>query len=192
MSSDKHRCGLPPDQQRYLLQLARLSIDQGLKQGQPVAVELSALPYPLQEQRATFVTLKKRGQLRGCIGRLQASRPLAEDVAANAFSAAFQDPRFAPVTADEVEQLEIHLSLLTPPEPLACASEVDLLAQLRPGEDGVILEEGSLRGTFLPSVWEELEDPIEFLAHLKRKAGLPSHYWSATLKIYRYRTEVID
>ena len=192
MLSNSHRCELPSEQQHYLLELARLSIRHGLEHDQPLQVELATLPQALQEPRATFVTLKKEGQLRGCIGCLQACRPLARDVAINAFSAAFHDPRFSPVTADETDRLEIHLSLLTPPEPLVYTSEADLLAKLRPGEDGVILEEGTMRGTFLPSVWEELKNPVEFLAHLKCKAGLHANYWSETLKVYRYQAELID
>jgi len=130
--------------------------------------------------------------LRGCIGRLEAARPLAEDIAENAYAAAFQDPRFQPLQQSELEGLEIHLSLLTPSEPMAFTSEQDLLGQLRPGEDGVILAEGSRRGTFLPSVWEQLTTPRQFLEHLKLKAGLPASYWSNSIKAWRYQTEVIE
>jgi len=146
----------------------------------------------LKTLRATFVTLQKQGELRGCIGRLEAARPLAEDIAGNAYSAAFEDPRFQPLHESELDGLEIHLSLLTPSEPLAFTSEQDLLDQLRPGEDGLILAEGSRRGTFLPSVWEQLTTPRQFLEHLKLKAGLPASYWSNSIKAWRYRAEVIE
>ncbi len=174
------------------MNLALASIRHGLKVGRPLPVEEAGLPPELKAIRATFVTLERHGQLRGCIGRLEASRPLAEDIAENAYSAAFQDPRFPSLRENELDGLDIHLSMLTPAEPMIFNSEQNLLSQLRPGEDGLILAEGSRRGTFLPSVWEQLPEPIEFLEHLKRKAGLPSNYWSDTLKVWRYRAEVVE
>lgn len=142
--------------------------------------------------RATFVTLEILGKLCGCIGTLEAIRSLAEDIAHNAYAAAFRDPRFPPVRQWDIERLDIHLSLLTPAEPVSFTSEDDLLQQLAAGEDGLILEEGLRRGTFLPSVWESLPNPRTFLQHLKLKAGLPKDYWSDSIRIYRYRTEAID
>ncbi|MBL1265875.1 AmmeMemoRadiSam system protein A [Candidatus Methylomicrobium oryzae] len=180
-----------PQQAQILLDLAKRSIRHGLETDRPLKIDTTAFPPELLELRATFVTLHKHRQLRGCIGMLKAVRPLAEDIAENAFAAAFRDYRFPPLSADEFEQLEIHLSILTPPEPIAFKSEEDLLAQLRPGEDGLILEEGGRRGTFLPSVWENLPDPKRFLRHLKQKAGLPADYWSENLRFYRYRTESV-
>ncbi len=182
---------LSKDHQQRLLQLARSSIQHGVQTGKPLKINLADYPAELLESRATFVTLHKNGQLRGCIGVLEAVRPLAEDIAENAFSAAFKDHRFSPVTADEFNDLEIHLSLRTPAEPLTFSSEQDLLAQLKPGIDGLILKEGFRRGTFLPSVWETLPKPEQFLRHLKQKAGLPPDYWSDSIEIYRYRTEMI-
>jgi len=182
---------LSKDHQQRLLQLARSSIQHGVETGKPLKINLADYPAELLESRATFVTLHKNGQLRGCIGVLEAVRPLAEDIAENAFSAAFKDHRFSPVTADEFNDLEIHLSLLTPAEPLTFSSEQDLLAQLKPGTHGLILKEGFRRGTFLPSVWETLPKPEQFLKHLKQKAGLPPDYWSDNIEIYRYRTEMI-
>jgi len=179
------------EHQRCLLDLAKKSILHGLQTGKPLAVDLAGLPQELLDVRATFVTLHKQGELRGCIGMLKAVRPLAEDIAENAFAAAFRDHRFPPLTAEEFEQLEIHLSILTTPEPIAFRSEEDLLAQLRPGVDGMIIEEGARRGTFLPAVWETLPNPKQFLRHLKQKAGLPADYWSDTLKFYRYQAEGI-
>ncbi|EIC31616.1 uncharacterized protein, PH0010 family [Methylomicrobium album BG8] len=178
-------------QAQILLDLAKRSIRHGLETDSPLKIDTTAFPPEFLEPRATFVTLHKHRQLRGCIGMLKAVRPLAEDIAENAFAAAFRDYRFPPLSADEFEQLEIHLSILTPPEPIVFASEEDLLTQLRAGEDGLTIEEGRRRGTFLPSVWEHLPDPKRFLRHLKQKAGLPADYWSDNLRFYRYRTEVI-
>lgn len=186
------KCSLNEGLQRYLLDLAWDSIRHGLRHGCPIPVDLAGLPPELQALRATFVTLQLRGQLRGCIGRLEAARPLAEDIADNAYSAAFRDPRFHPLREHELEGLEIHLSLLTPPEPIAFASQAELFGQMQAGVDGLILAEGSRRGTFLPSVWEQLPSPEEFLQHLKLKAGLSANYWSPTLKVWRYRAEVIE
>jgi AmmeMemoRadiSam system protein A len=120
---------------------------------------------------------------------LEACRPLAEDVAENACAAAFEDPRFEPLTKKEFEKLEIHISVLSPPEELIFSSKENLLSQIRPGTDGLILQDGFRRGTFLPSVWEELPSKELFLAHLKQKAGLPADYWSDTLRVFRYTTE---
>lgn len=186
------RTSLTEEQQQCLLILAKSSIQHGLATGKPLAVDLANFPEELTVQRATFVTLQKHQQLRGCIGMLTAVRPLVIDIAENAFSAAFQDPRFPPLAADEFDDLEIHLSILTPAEPMTFSSEQDLLNQLQPTIDGLILEEGWRRGTFLPSVWEQLPEPNQFLRHLKQKAGLPPDYWSDTLKVYRYTTEIID
>ena len=140
----------------------------------------------LQAEGAAFVTLKRTGALRGCIGSPRAWRPLIEDVADNAFRAAFRDPRFPPLSPSERAGLEISLSILGPPEEIAFASEEELIAALRPGEDGVILEEGKRRGLFLPAVWESLPEPAEFLRHLKRKAGLPPDHWSDSLRAFRF------
>ncbi|WKJ91668.1 AmmeMemoRadiSam system protein A [Methylomonas montana] len=177
-------------QQNQLLALARQSIAHGLQTGRPLAIDLDDYPTELCQVRATFVTLERRGQLRGCIGMLEALRPLAEDVAENAFAAAFRDRRFPPLAADELADLDLHISVLSPTEAIGFTSEADLISQLRPGIDGVILQEGGRRGTFLPSVWDDLPEPSEFLKHLKQKAGLPPSYWSDTLQAYRYTTEM--
>jgi len=182
---------LAPDLQAALLNLARESIGFGLQHARPLATAPDAFPPVLREFRASFVTLKNEGALRGCIGSLEAYRPLVTDVAENAFAAAFRDPRFPPVGAHELDVLELQLSLLTPAEPMTVRSEDDLLDQLRPGEDGLILQEGGRRATFLPSVWESLPEPDQFLRHLKRKAGLPEDYWSDALQVFRYATEHI-
>ncbi len=175
-----------------LLTIARDSIDHGLVHGTAGHPDLADLPPELGEPRATFVTLHLDGQLRGCIGSLEARRPLAEDVAENAFAAAFRDPRFRPVAAAEAPRLALEISVLSPPEPMHFRSEADLLAQLRPGLDGLILSDLGRRGTFLPSVWSQLPAPRDFLVHLKHKAGLPADHWSATLSVARYTTEAFD
>lgn len=179
------------EHQLRLLELAKSSIRHGLQFGKPLKINLAEYPAELKEPRATFVTLQKNHQLRGCMGVLEAVRPLAEDIAENAFSAAFKDPRFHPLEADELDDLDIHLSILTTAEPVSFTSEQDLLSQLEPGVDGLILQEGYRRGTFLPSVWETLPNPEQFLQHLKQKAGLAPDYWSDKIRIYRYHTEMI-
>ena len=143
----------------------------------------------LQQIRATFVTLEIDGELRGCIGTLEAHQALVNDVAYNAHAAAFSDPRFFPLSEKEYPRLDIHISILTPAEPMRFSSENDLIAQLRPGVDGLILQDGNHRGTFLPSVWEQLPEAKQFFTHLKRKAGLPMDYWTDSLQVYRYTTE---
>jgi AmmeMemoRadiSam system protein A len=183
---------LSKEHQQRLVELAKDSIRQGLQRGKPLKINAADFPDELIERRATFVTLLKNHQLRGCIGVLEAIRPLAEDIAENAYSAAFKDPRFPPLTADEFNDLEIHLSLLTSAEPILFTNEQDLLSQLKPGIDGLILQDGFRRGTFLPSVWESLPAPEQFLRHLKQKAGLAPDYWSDSIEVFRYRTEMID
>ena len=180
------------EERTILLDWAKASIEYGLEAGKPISPDLSLFPEKFSELRATFVTLEKHKRLRGCIGTLEAIRPLLEDVTQNAFAAAFNDPRFPPLQRNELDNLAIHISILSPAEPMTFSSEQDLIAQLRPGIDGLILEDRGRRGTFLPSVWESLPNPEDFLAHLKLKAGLPESYWSNTLKIYRYTTEMID
>ena len=175
-----------------LLETARHSIAYGLEhhRAKPIEVdnEVENFSSLLKSQAATFVTLNLNQQLRGCIGTLEAYQPLVKDVSEHAYSAAFQDPRFSAVTENELPHLEIHISILTPSEPMSFRSEEDLLKQLQPGIDGLILNDGSHKATFLPSVWEQLKEPKEFLSHLKRKAGLDEGYWSESMKAFRYKT----
>lgn len=173
---------LPEGGARVLLRLARTSIKGALGNDPSFAMHAGWL----KEQAATFVTLKKDGELRGCIGSLEAHRAIVEDVRANAVAAALHDPRFPPVTLVELEQLTIEISLLTPPRPLHFSDEADALAQLKPGIDGLIFESGGRRATFLPQVWEDLPEPREFLAQLKQKAGFAPDYWAADIKLQRY------
>ena len=169
---------------RTLLDIARNSIEAALG-----VSELKLLPDEpwLKPAHATFGTLTRNGRLRGCIGSLEAHRPLGEDVRHNARAAALSDPRFPPLTSEELASTRIEVSLLSTPKLLAFADHSDLIAQLRPGEDGLILEYGEARGTFLPQVWDSLPDPEQFVAELKRKAGLSSGVSTAKCRIQRYR-----
>ena len=165
-----------------LLRLARASI--GEKLGKPLPVD--ARHARLHEPGATFVTLTQQGQLRGCIGSLEAHRPLAQDVRENAQAAAFRDPRFSPLAVEEFEFTSVEVSLLTPAMPLAFSDEADFMAQLRPGLDGIVFQYGRHRSTFLPQVWESLPEPQQFMQQLKRKAGLPPNFWHEEVSIARY------
>ncbi len=180
---------LTTDQRRVVLTTARDSIAHGLSHGKPLAVSIVDYPEALRAIRASFVTLQIEGRLRGCIGALEASAPLIEDVALHAYGAAFQDPRFPQLGQGELSQLDIHLSILTPNTPIEFNDETDLLGKLRPNEDGLIISQGGRRATFLPSVWESLPDPAQFLAHLKLKAGIRDHVSDGSLKAWRYATE---
>ncbi len=170
------------DRGAVLLPIARGAIATAL--GQTLAAREDA-PW-LREPGASFVTLTQRGDLRGCIGSLEAHRPLLEDVKANALAAALRDPRFPPLRASELAYTRVEISLLSPPQAIRFASEQDALTQLRPEVDGVIFEYGYHRSTFLPQVWEQLPDPETFLAQLKRKAGLPASFWSGEVRLSRY------
>jgi len=179
-----------PEDRATLLQVARQSVEQGLSgKRQPPSTEDYSVA--LLDPGASFVTLKLDNRLRGCIGSLEARQALLIDVFENAYAAAFRDPRFPKLSSSEFDQLDFHISVLTAPQPMQFESERDLLAQLRPQVDGLIIEEGYRRGTFLPSVWESLPQPEQFLAQLKLKAGLPASYWSERIRISRYTCESI-
>ncbi|MEW6753638.1 MAG: AmmeMemoRadiSam system protein A [Candidatus Latescibacterota bacterium] len=183
---------LGADERCILLQVARQSVRYGVDCGLPLVVRAADYPPPLQRCQATFVTLRVAEELRGCIGTCLPVRPLVEDVAHNAYAAGFLDPRFAPLSGLELPGLHIHISLLSVPEPMSFTSEEELLAQVRAGVDGLLLEEGVRRGTLLPAVWDSLPDPRQFLRHLKLKAGLPPDYWSGTLRVLRYTAESVE
>lgn len=166
--------------------LALQSIAHGLSHQCELAVDPADHPESWRAPGACFITLRIDGRLRGCTGSLEATRPLVIDVVKNAYRTAFDDPRFAPVTRDELPLLEVKVSVLSAPEPFPVESEADLLSRLRPGVDGLILLEDDQRATFLPSVWESLRNPSDFLDALREKAGLPPGYWSPTLRFERY------
>jgi AmmeMemoRadiSam system protein A len=153
----------------------------------------SPIPEPkhpaLDQPGATFVTLTQRGQLRGCIGSLEAWRALDRDVRENARAAAFRDPRFAPLSFEELDLTRVEVSLLTAPQPMPGLDEADAIRQMRPGIDGMIFECRGRRGTFLPQVWESLPNPREFFAHLKQKAGFAPDFWSPEVRLYRYEVQ---
>jgi uncharacterized protein len=170
------------DRGNILLPIARSAISAVLGQNRQAAETASWL----QENAACFVTLTQNRQLRGCIGTLEAHRPLVEDVKANAHAAAFRDPRFLPLQADELASTEIEISVLSAAKALQFNNEGDALLQLEPGVHGVIFEYGRHRSTFLPQVWEQLPDVDQFMARLKYKAGLPANFWSEGVKLSHY------
>ena len=185
-------CGpsrLPGAARRQLLEVAAASIRCGLAQQRPSRIDPGRYPPCLLEVGASFVTLRIAGALRGCMGRVHASRPLVEDVARSAYQAAFEDPRFAPLAEEEAARLEISISVLSEPRPVAFGSEADLAARLRPGIDGLILRDGEHSATFLPSVWKAFPEPSSFLRRLKEKADLDADHWSASVEVERYTAE---
>ena len=170
------------DRGTTLLPIARGAIASALGRG----VEVDEAAPWLRELGASFVTLTQAGQLRGCIGTLHARRPLLADVKGNAVAAALNDPRFAPLRAIELALTRIEVSLLSPLQAIDFDNQAQALAQLRPGVDGVMLEFGRHRSTFLPQVWAQLPTAPEFMAQLKRKAGLPPDFWALGLRLHRY------
>ncbi len=176
------RVGLPQEAGDFLLPLARAAIAEQL--GTTHAADDAAAW--LREIGASFVTLTRQDQLRGCIGTLEAHRPLLLDVKANAIAAAFRDPRFKPLERHEFKSIRVEVSVLSAIESVAFSDEEDALAQLRPAVDGVIFEYGYHRSTFLPQVWEDFDDPRVFLGNLKYKAGLPPDFWDPAVKLSRY------
>ncbi len=158
-----------------LVQVARQSLEAYVRHQQQYRPELEALPDSLRQPGCSFVTLTNHGQLRGCMGNTQARWPLAEDVARNAVSAASRDPRFPPVSAYELAELRLEVTVLTPPEELPYRNYDELLDSVRPGIDGVILSLGMRRGLLLPQVWDRLTEPDEFLRMITYKAGISAH-----------------
>jgi len=184
---------LPDDQRRYLGEIARASIAQGVGQmggpGKQPRLHLRNVPRPLMSARASFVTVTLDGALRGCVGSVTPRQALAVDVAASAHKAAFSDPRFPPVTKEEAARLGIGISILSHLRPIAFSSEAELIDALNPDVDGVVLTLGERRGLFLPHVWEGLREPQAFLRRLKEKAGLDPDFWSRKLEAHRFTTE---
>lgn len=181
---------LSTSEQVYLLDTARQAVEDGVRGKTLEKLKLDELSKNLYEPGASFVTLTKHGELRGCVGALEAYQPLVEDVREHAVAAALQDYRFSPVLPEEVPELMIEISRLTPPELLEYDEPKELLARIRPGIDGVILREGTRRATFLPQVWEKLPDPVQFLGHLCQKMGVDESYWRHhKLKVFTYQVE---
>ncbi|MGI9281738.1 MAG: AmmeMemoRadiSam system protein A [Endozoicomonas sp.] len=178
---------LSEQDKKSLLRLARHTIATACVEGSPPELDSAQFPAKFQMHLATFVTLQKSGELRGCIGSLTPEKTLIEDLAYNAFASAFRDQRFFPVTENELTDLNIEISILTPMAPMSVKNEEDLLKQLQPGIDGLLIQGDYHKATFLPQVWEQLSDPNEFLLHLKHKAGLQFHEWPDDMKCFSYQ-----
>lgn len=178
---------LNSEQGKTLVAFARATLEHRLCGGEkPLVPEDQAL----MAKAATFVTLNVAGHLRGCIGNLQPVGAIWQGICDNALNAALHDPRFSPLSPEEVARVDLHISILSPPQPLVFASGEELLSKLRPGVDGVILREGRRSATFLPQVWEQLPDAEQFLNHLCRKAGLPEGCWrKGTLEVFVYEVQ---
>ena len=174
-----------PDRATTLIAIARAAIARAERPSSPGAWNSGWL----LEEGASFVTLKLEGELRGCIGSVDPHRALGDDVAHNAYGAAYRDPRFPPVADDERARLQVEVSVLTPRRAFTAPSEEAALGELRPGVDGIYLEFDGMRATFLPQVWESIVDPLDFLCELRRKAGLPRRFWHERLKLSRYTVE---
>ena len=175
-------------EQGQLLGIARRSIESGLTDGSSLQPGNENLAGSLSVRLGAFVTLTRYKVLRGCTGSLESTDPLAQAVANSAFKAAFSDSRFTPLEATDIEDTRIEISVLSELEPLAAVSRADLLDRLRPGEDGLLLQDCGHRATFLPGVWDKISDPEEFLGQLLVKAGLSGDYWSESISFKRYRT----
>ena len=189
MSSTEHALLLCQTDQDLLLEVAHNSLVSGLDNRTAFTPHTEDYPEELRRVASSFVTLKQQGQLRGCIGALQGEIPLVEDVALHAYAAGFRDPRFAPITQEELEGLLIEISVLTPQTPLHFRDEAEFMAAIETGVDGVTIEDEGHTATFLPSVWEQLPDKVQFVSHLKQKAGMHAHHWSTSFKAWHYQTQ---
>ena len=179
---------LGQQQQQLLLESARCSIEQGFVTHAPLRLELAQVDAELRAPAAVFVTLTEAGELRGCIGSLQASEPMAQAVANAAYNSAFHDPRFQALRQEQLSQIHIEISVLSPMQKLHPESRAALLQCLQPGVDGLVLEDRGRRATFLPKVWDKIDSPAAFLDHLLQKAGFAAGYWSDSICVERYRT----
>jgi AmmeMemoRadiSam system protein A len=178
------------EDQQKLLSIAREAITKAVNRERLPEIDISYLPPALQEPGSSFVTLTNHQQLRGCIGTLEAYQALAEDVQEHAVAAALQDFRFSPITPGELPDVQIEVSVLTPKQPLNYDTPEDLLNKIRPHVDGIVLQDGFRKATFLPQVWEKLPNPKEFLAHLCLKMGAPAHLWQKKkLDIFTYQVQ---
>ena len=183
---------LDPASRRELLRTAVSAIECGLGLIEVAPPDPAGLPESLRRARASFVTLTIEGNLRGCCGTLDPARPLALDVWRNAQATAFRDPRFAPLTQTEWLRADLEISVLSPREPMAVRGEAELLSRLVPGRDGLVLCWRGASTTFLPKVWDQLDEPRDFVRHLKLKAGWSAEFWSEEIEAWRYETELIS
>lgn len=176
------------EQRKTLIELAERSIRYAVSTGEPPFVDPSVLGGWAEQQRATFVTVYLGGGLQGCIGTMQPRRPLAQDIVSNAWRASMHDPRFSAVRPDQIDGVSVHIAVLGPLAKMEIANEADLLRQLRPGTDGLLIDDGIHRATFLPAVWQKVKSPEQFLLFLKRKAGLATG-WPPAIQAFRYEVE---
>jgi MEMO1 family protein len=186
-----HAAALDENTRNLLINLAKEVVKNATLNGgkQPQLNLQGGLPRTILAQRATFVTLTIGGQLRGCRGSLLPHRSLVADIADNAWKSAYDDPRFKPLSPEELERLDFHISILSSPRRIFAGSEMELVSALRPDTDGLIIRDGRHQALLLPSVWAQIPDPLTFLRQLKLKAGLPAEYWSAHFEAYRFGAE---
>ena len=185
---------LPDDERATLIDATRRSIANGLRTGRPAEVQHGTFSPALETYRAAFVTLTLNERLRGCVGSILPHRSLIADVAENSWKAAFGDPRFAKLTAEEAAMMDVSVSILSHPRPISFGSEAEAIDALQPDADGVILQAtdadgATRRGLFLPQVWKDVPRAEKFLRHLKAKAGLPQDHWDDSIRLWRYTTE---
>jgi uncharacterized protein len=183
---------LTEEDKACMIKLAREALEAGVKKNPLPDVDYKNLPARFVENGACFVTLTNHGELRGCIGSIEAHQPLADDIREHAVDAALSDYRFPPVTVDEVDSIDIEVSYLTPLEPIEYGEPADLCNHLTPFVDGVVLRDGSRRATFLPQVWEKLNEPELFLAQLCMKMGAAPDLWKRKMMhVWKYRVEEV-
>jgi AmmeMemoRadiSam system protein A len=184
---------LSEEEGRYLLEVARRTIENSLFEERRAEPSASIQSERYEERRGTFVTLTIGGNLRGCIGHIVPQEALIEGIRVNAINAAFRDPRFRPLSREEFDRIKIEVSILTEPTPLSYNDADDLLRELRPHVDGVIIKKGSRQATFLPQVWEQLHRKEDFLTHLCLKAGLPGDAWrKGDLAVFIYQVQAFE
>ncbi len=181
---------LTPDERRTLYRIARQALEASVNDEILPTLDLTSLPAALSAKGASFVTLTRKGELRGCIGALEAHQPLAQDVQEHAVAAALQDYRFPPVSPEELPEIDIEISRLTPTQTLEYSTPEELLGRLRPCIDGVVLKYAGRRATFLPQVWDKIPDPAVFLSYLCQKMGASPELWKhKKLEVYTYEVE---
>ncbi len=180
---------LTKDELTQLVDVAEQAIHLAVARDRRWVPNAADYPPPLRAPGAAFVTLRRHGRLLGCIGTLAPTESLVVTVADRARAAAFDDPRFPGITRDDLPELEVSVSVLSRPEPLAATGYLDLLERVRPGVDGLLVESGWHRATLLPSVWEDLTDPVEFVGALWRKAGMEPGAWPHDIHVQRYTAQ---
>ncbi len=179
---------LTDQDQQQLLNTAVEAIQHGLEYGEELVIEVDEFSEPLQNPGAVFITLRCSGVLRGCTGTLEPVHPIASAVARLAYNTAFHDPRFPPLEPTELNNLNISISVLSPKDEMSFTNEENLIDQIMPGTDGLIVEYSGQRGTLLPSVWDTIEDKRDFFYIVKQKAGFEREFWSDGIRVYRYTT----